>query len=172
MFCLVFRMFYIEEGKDRKRVKELLCLLKKLKWDENTGYITKNYFENVLYPKIEKEINEKGGTVLFFDADNLKRINDFYGYHVGDAYLKGITYYVLKKVKEKVGKGVIYPIRIGGDEFLLIVPEKHIKVDLNGKNFTYSIVYLKPDQIKEDYLSLKKLIKHIGRTNLYKKSKK
>jgi len=57
-------------------------------------------------------------SILLFDIDNFKQINDEQGHHVGDKAIKLIVKSAktcLRKV-DKIG-------RIGGDEFLLLLPE-------------------------------------------------
>ncbi|MED4253970.1 diguanylate cyclase domain-containing protein [Priestia megaterium] len=54
--------------------------------------------------------------LLFLDCDNFKQINDEYGHHIGDEFLKAYT----KRLKSCVRKGDrIY--RLGGDEFIIIL---------------------------------------------------
>jgi diguanylate cyclase (GGDEF)-like protein len=57
-------------------------------------------------------------SVIIVDVDNLKIINDQYGHAAGDEYLK---YFSLRLNKSIRGSDVA--VRIGGDEFLLILPE-------------------------------------------------
>ncbi|MEK1831812.1 GGDEF domain-containing protein [Priestia megaterium] len=53
---------------------------------------------------------------MFLDCDNFKQINDEYGHHIGDEFLKAYT----KRLKSCVRKGDrIY--RLGGDEFIIIL---------------------------------------------------
>lgn len=57
-------------------------------------------------------------TVISFDLNNFKQINDKYGHPVGDL--------VLKEFAERLNKSVRvsdYAVRMGGDEFLVILPE-------------------------------------------------
>ncbi|WP_374109836.1 diguanylate cyclase domain-containing protein [Priestia aryabhattai] len=54
--------------------------------------------------------------LLFLDCDNFKQINDEYGHHIGDEFLKAYT----KRLQSCVRKGDrIY--RLGGDEFIIIL---------------------------------------------------
>lgn len=61
--------------------------------------------------------NQSRGTILLFDIDNFKNINDTQGHHYGDKVLKHIG----SVLKESLcDKAVIY--RIGGDEFAVHLP--------------------------------------------------
>lgn len=52
--------------------------------------------------------------MIVFDADGLKRINDFYGHPVGDEYLKEITHLIQSCLDQKY-----ICARLGGDEFII-----------------------------------------------------
>lgn len=58
------------------------------------------------------------GTVLYFDVNNLKRINDQHGHAAGDAALKKIAEVLLANVRESDVVG-----RLGGDEFGVILTQ-------------------------------------------------
>lgn len=74
-------------------------------------------------------------TLIFFDVDRFKEVNDTYGHEAGDACLRGIA----SALKRTYGKyGLCY--RIGGDEFCVILPKKRrdmtalqilLKINLN-----------------------------------------
>jgi len=61
-------------------------------------------------------------TLVYFDIDNFKFINDNYGHSTGDILLQKITSRILK---------IIRPMdvfaRLGGDEFALLLPETDIE---------------------------------------------
>lgn len=62
-------------------------------------------------------IMEQDGCLVFCDMDNLKKINDIYGHKAGDRAL-GCLGTLLKDVGEPY-----VACRLGGDEFLLFLPE-------------------------------------------------
>lgn len=66
--------------------------------------------------KAERE--QQNALLLFIDLDNFKQINDTLGHLAGDDILKQAAY----RLKESVRKSDVVA-RIGGDEFLLIIPE-------------------------------------------------
>ena len=57
-------------------------------------------------------------SLIYFDLDNFKQVNDQYGHAAGDELLKMIGVLVAKNVRQ-VDTGA----RLGGDEFALILPE-------------------------------------------------
>jgi len=90
-------------------------------------------------------------SLIFADLDNLKFINDQFGHNEGDEYIKNAA----KHLRSFSLDSII--CRIGGDEFMLLVPNfsleesyeimgriyENFKNDeyLNGKQFSYSISY-------------------------------
>ncbi len=63
--------------------------------------------------RISKMCKERAGTLMLFDLDNFKLVNDLYGHDVGDRVLVAFADVVRHNVREE---DVI--ARIGGDEFL------------------------------------------------------
>ena len=55
-------------------------------------------------------------TVIYFDVDNMKHINDTYGHPAGDAALRHVAETLLEQVRDSDIVG-----RLGGDEFGLIL---------------------------------------------------
>lgn len=60
--------------------------------------------------------------VMMIDVDHFKSINDSYGHPAGDAVLKAVA----KRI-ERDCRDVDLPIRYGGEEFLLILPEVNME---------------------------------------------
>jgi diguanylate cyclase (GGDEF)-like protein len=61
-------------------------------------------------------------SVIFFDIDHFKQVNDKFGHDVGDDVLRAIAKIVSQKVNNE---GVL--IRSGGEEFIVILPGKKPK---------------------------------------------
>lgn len=57
-------------------------------------------------------------SLLYLDIDNLKTANDSAGHWLGDRLLKALAQILLKKARS-----TDYAARIGGDEFVLILPQ-------------------------------------------------
>lgn len=60
-----------------------------------------------------------GFSLLFIDLDNFKTINDYYGHAQGDRLLKAIAERMKHRFTQALSIG-----RLGGDEFLLVLPKE------------------------------------------------
>lgn len=60
-----------------------------------------------------------GFSLLFIDLDNFKTINDYYGHAQGDRLLKAIAERMRHRFAQALSIG-----RLGGDEFLLVLPKE------------------------------------------------
>ncbi len=99
--------------------KRIIEIVNRLKYDSLTGFYTRTYFDKILFPFICKEVIEKNWSVCFIlaDIDNLKYFNDKFGYEKGDEYIKKCASLIKENIKEFPN----YKIRMGGDEFLVIL---------------------------------------------------
>jgi len=75
-----------------------------------------------LYERMDERIRdgENSGaplTVLYFDLDYFKRINDRLGHDAGDAILRSVAGRILNRVRP-----VDFAARVGGDEFIVVLP--------------------------------------------------
>jgi len=84
-----------------------------------TGYENRMAFEHSL--REAGNLADKGEkvTLIIFDVNNLKTINDTQGHKVGDAYIKSTADIINSNLR---GAGSLY--RIGGDEFASIIVGK------------------------------------------------
>jgi len=57
-------------------------------------------------------------TICFIDVDGLKRVNDLHGHNEGDQLIKDVSKIVRNEIRDSDAL-----CRIGGDEFLIILPE-------------------------------------------------
>lgn len=83
-------------------------------------YITGLYNKSLIDRKmseVQDSIKDEVITVVLFDVDDFKKINDTYGHSVGDQVLK----FIGECVREIMPKNAI-PFRFGGDEFFIIIP--------------------------------------------------
>jgi diguanylate cyclase (GGDEF)-like protein len=92
---------------------------KEAKTDILTGLYNRRAYYEISHMEFERLLrHHRTLSVIMFDVDHFKEINDTYGHDVGDQVLKSVATIV---------KGVIreydYAFRMGGDEFLLLLPE-------------------------------------------------
>ncbi len=100
-----------DETSDIKLISEMDRIMSH---DLMTGLYNRNYFENQI-PIIENEVKKFG--LIIFDMDGLKLHNDYLGHKSGDELLINFSNMLLKACMRDSG---LTPIRMGGDEFLLI----------------------------------------------------
>lgn len=98
--------------------------------DSLTGLYNRRYTINELenQSKIARR-NERIFSLIIIDIDNFKRINDVYGHLAGDDYLKKMAFVLNRSLREQDICG-----RIGGEEFLIILPETDLEGALNLAN--------------------------------------
>jgi diguanylate cyclase (GGDEF)-like protein len=90
--------------------------------DAYTGLYNKRFIINEL-ENISRIARRSGRvfSIIIIDIDTFKQINDIYGHLSGDEYLKSIADLFSQSLREQDIAG-----RIGGDEFLIILPETTI----------------------------------------------
>ncbi|MCI5108876.1 MAG: GGDEF domain-containing protein [Candidatus Pacebacteria bacterium] len=93
--------------------------------DYLTGLKTRAYFEKVLELYFVKKEDSQRKTcplveevsLIFFDIDNFKKINDTYGHSTGDSVLKEISKIILENIREND-----IAARWGGEEIVVCLP--------------------------------------------------
>ncbi len=92
--------------------------------DSLTGLNNRNKFKELFGKEIRRGIRYKNDlSLVLFDLDLFKNINDTHGHQIGDEVLKDIAQIVLANVREHDTV-----VRWGGEEFLILLPE----TDLEG----------------------------------------
>ena len=92
--------------------------------DGLTGLFNRLKMDNVLSHEIHKSINyDTSLSIIFFDVDHFKSVNDTYGHPIGDIVLKQISVILRENIRSIDIAG-----RFGGEEFLIICPQ----TDLSG----------------------------------------
>jgi len=87
--------------------------------DQLTGLYNRRFAEQQLATEVSRSIR-KGHTlsVVVFDLNNFKMINDKYGHPAGDVVLRKFASHISKAIR-----GTDFAARMGGDEFLVVLPE-------------------------------------------------
>lgn len=116
LFTIMLRQIVIGGSEYARRIADLTF---RKETDLATGLLNKNKYEEMLeeyYPKV----NELAA--IFWDLNNLKKVNDSLGHAVGDSMIRAMA----GKLKMFEGERCrIY--RIGGDEFVMLIdnPEEN-----------------------------------------------
>jgi len=84
-----------------------------------SGYENRMAFEHKLRDCKELVAEGKNVTILVFDVNNLKTINDTEGHEAGDKYLKNTADIIFDNLG---GMGPLY--RIGGDEYTVVLADR------------------------------------------------
>jgi diguanylate cyclase (GGDEF)-like protein len=138
--------------------------MKKLEVDAYQDSLTHLYNRLFGMLTLDSWLHEKKHfSLIFADLDNLKYINDEYGHHEGDIYIENAAKYL------KTFSTNTIVCRLGGDEFMLLVPdleydEAHATMEkvynnlqnddyLECKEFSYSISFGIVDVTADNTLS-------------------
>ena len=107
--------------------------------DQLTGLYNRRSGEQRLAEEISRAVrHERPLTILLMDLDGLKQINDKLGHAAGDLVLKGFSDRLRKAIR-----GSDLAVRLGGDEFMVLLPEcradevKHVLNRLDGLEVEY-----------------------------------
>ncbi len=120
---LVFLIIALIVGQTRKSLLKEMTLSRT---DYMTGAVNKRFFTEILGQEIDRM--KRGGhpfSLVFIDMDNFKKANDTFGHSAGDSILKtGVI--VMKSITRKIDT----TCRLGGDEFLILMPNTDSKDSL------------------------------------------
>lgn len=139
--CIIFNYYFIRsrvyeyeaiELKNRKidELKSEIIVRQKLQYQlkEMATYdgLTNAYTRAVGLGMLEKQMlkadhDYKSLSIIYLDVNGLKIINDTYGHKIGDMYIVGLVEIINKLARHKD-----FCIRLGGDEFLLVLPNTTI----------------------------------------------
>jgi len=101
-----------EVHKTRSRLKFLA------EHDLLTGVANRHQFNTVLAEVLETTSEERPSTLIFFDMDLFKVVNDTAGHQAGDELLREVT----RLIRSRLRSSDLFA-RVGGDEFTLILPD-------------------------------------------------
>ena len=110
----------IEDITERKLAEEELKRLATT--DKLTGTYNRTKFKEIIEREIERVRRyNQPLSLIIFDIDHFKGVNDKYGHNAGDSVLKTIT----DLVKENIRK-MDYLVRWGGEEFIVLSSETRL----------------------------------------------
>ena len=110
-----------------KKVKELEKELQKAKDASKEDFLTKLYNKRALDEQMELKESEftrysHNYSIVMFDLDHFKNVNDTYGHSAGDAVLSAFA-----KIVKKEARTVDIVGRFGGEEFMALLEETDAK---------------------------------------------
>jgi diguanylate cyclase (GGDEF)-like protein/PAS domain S-box-containing protein len=110
--------------RDITKRKQLELELEKLATtDRLTQVFNRTKFHEVIKKELERAKRYSHSlSMIMFDIDHFKKVNDTYGHTVGDYVLQTLTQIVKENLRE-----IDYLVRWGGEEFIIIAPETDIE---------------------------------------------
>ncbi len=92
--------------------------------DPLTGLYNRRYMETQIETLVDNAANRgKSLSILTLDVDFFKKVNDTHGHDAGDMVLKELS----ERIKENI-RNVDLPCRVGGEEFIVVLPDTDINV--------------------------------------------
>jgi diguanylate cyclase (GGDEF)-like protein len=87
--------------------------------DALTGLYNHRFFQEAMDKELDRSKRyQRDFSLIIFDIDHFKKVNDTYGHPVGDRVLEAIA-----RVAEQAVRGADIIARYGGEEFAIILPE-------------------------------------------------
>jgi diguanylate cyclase (GGDEF)-like protein len=121
-FCnsLITLLFYVIITLLLSKLKVAFVHEKELASIDNlTGAVNSRLFFELLQMEIERlQRYKRPFTLVYFDLDNFKEVNDHYGHLIGNQVLRGVVNYTKNHLRK-----VDIIARLGGDEFAVLLPE-------------------------------------------------
>lgn len=129
-------------------ITELKKYTYELQYQATHDNLTKLFNRQKLNDELNKEIQRDlryghGFSLIMFDIDNFKLVNDTYGHDVGDFVLKNISNITLQSIRS-----TDYASRWGGEEFMILLPETSLDdSEILAQNIRKNIEKFKFDEI-------------------------
>lgn len=95
--------------------------------DPLTKLYNRNHFKKILNKQMQlSKRYDYSFSLILYDIDHFKRINDEFGHPTGDRVLIQLSTLLIEHARD-----VDYVFRIGGEEFAIIVPESNLSQAVN-----------------------------------------
>ena len=125
LLLIIFIYFNLKLKKEIKRRVEVEEQLSQLANNDSlTNIFNRRKIEELCELEIERTKRYKNNlSIIFFDINDFKKINDTFGHHLGDEVLVKIAHLIEKNIRSTDSIG-----RWGGDEFLIILPQTNLSL--------------------------------------------
>ena len=102
-----------------KKQEELSATMRKAETDQLTGLWNRRAYDEKLEQSYKRTLRLRGEklSLMLFDLDYFKNINDEFGHQYGDEYLKKMAAAMLTIIRQDVD----FAFRFGGDEFAVLI---------------------------------------------------
>mgnify|MGYP002619887839 FL=1 len=141
LYNLEHEILPTQEDTINKFISDVVTTMQDQEETKNIDYLTGLPVRNVGQKRIASAMQKTNGCLIFLDMDNLKKINDIYGHKAGDRALKSLGKLLLDIPIPKIA------CRMGGDEFLLFLPEANTE---QAENTVSNVIEQFKESIKDD----------------------
>ena len=116
--------YYVFSLTDITKLKEKSNLFEyQASHDKLTGLFNRNKFDEVYSKELKRSKRYNNElSMIIFDIDDFKMVNDNYGHQIGDDVLKEIAKIIQNGVREQD-----INVRWGGEEFLILLPQTNLE---------------------------------------------
>jgi two-component system, cell cycle response regulator len=140
--------YYVFSLTDITQIKEKSNLLEyQASHDKLTGLFNRNKFDEFYIKEVKRSKRYNTNlSVIIFDIDDFKMVNDTHGHQIGDVVLKEISQIMSMHIREQD-----IAVRWGGEEFLILLPHTNIdgaatvanKIKTNIEEYDFTELNLK-----------------------------
>jgi len=136
-------------ARDLREIKRTFDMVHQLETaaytDALTGASNRRYLDKTAAEEINSCMNEKKPlSMLMFDVDFFKKVNDTHGHQVGDEVLK----ILVSRIRHALKKGTVIT-RFGGEEFIATLPGSSIAIAIKTAERVRTAVERTPFKIKD-----------------------
>ena len=126
MFILLSRVLYNSQVSSHSMEQQVRSMEKDSEEDPLTGMLNRRGLEHKIRSSWDQAVRNKHiVAVIMMDIDNFKKYNDTFGHPQGDECLKRVS----AAVKKAAMRSTDVCARVGGEEFLVFIPEAANEVE-------------------------------------------